>query len=309
MSFEQKKRNELEMDELNIKSHLNTSLEAEGISVSEDLVSRTLNAIRLQEAESLGVDKDKFGHKKPLFFYRNVRTLVTVAAAALILVVGFNAIRMYAPFGMKENMAKSDNSTSDDGAGNRKMYSTKESAPKEDKVAYDMDASDDFESDAQTNGTIEQEDQAYTLEGDKSVDMPMGIKSDEKADENNEADRISSLEYTLTFTDITLMEYLDVSSITISSNSTGEMKTLTKEELIDGFYSVMEKHLFMQATGDDTATQYIIKLTSEDADSQIIIGENMLTVDNTHMGTTSHSIFTTADNNLLLKDLKELLEK
>jgi hypothetical protein len=42
------KKTNIKNDELNIRSHLNASLDLNGISVSEDLINRTLEAINKQ---------------------------------------------------------------------------------------------------------------------------------------------------------------------------------------------------------------------------------------------------------------------
>ena len=39
MNFDDKEKEQLDFEQLNIKSHLNTSMELKGISVSEDLIN------------------------------------------------------------------------------------------------------------------------------------------------------------------------------------------------------------------------------------------------------------------------------
>ena len=46
MNFDKNKSDYSKLDDMNIKSHLNTSLEMSGISVSEDLIQRTIQAIK-----------------------------------------------------------------------------------------------------------------------------------------------------------------------------------------------------------------------------------------------------------------------
>ena len=88
---------------------------------------------------------------------------------------------------------------------------------------------------------------------------------------------------------------------------TGETRTITDRGQIDDIYSVMDNYLFTNSMNDDDA-QYIIKLIGEDKDSQIIIGEASITVDNTLGDITSHSIYSTADHESLINDIKERLE-
>lgn len=298
MSFEPKTRREIEMDNLNIKSHLNTSLEAEGISVSEDLIGRTMDAIRLQEVDQ---DKNKIETKKPIFF-RHTRTLITVAAAALILVVGFNALRTLSPIGMKSDMSKSDNSTTNYDAGTTEMYSANENAPKDGYVAYDQDRA--------KSDTKFTEDMAEDLEEDskQNTDMFMETKSDEAAggaDEPGLNDIMTG--YSYEFTDIILIEAVDVSEVFIASETTGEMNTISDKLQIDDFYTVMEKYSFAPGSATDKDMQYVVIIKSEERESQINIGETTIIVDHSYKDIMSQSIYKTADHSKLLEELKELI--
>lgn len=53
MNFDKNKSDYSKLDDMNIKSHLNTSLEMSGISVSEDLIQRTLQAIKEQQSTTI----------------------------------------------------------------------------------------------------------------------------------------------------------------------------------------------------------------------------------------------------------------
>lgn len=309
MSFEPKTRREIEIDELNIKSHLNTSLEADEISVSENLISRTLDAIRLNESNDSDRDKGNNKYKRPLLFRHN-RTLVTVAAAALILVVGFSALRTISPIGMKSEMSKSDNSASYDDAGKTEMFSTTERAFEEDAVAFEFDElGEEFKADSKIDaytgaGILEDANK----EGEPSLDNDMVTTKDEKPDSPNSNDRIvSSKGDILTITDIILTEATDAKEISVASQTTDDMNIISDKEQIEAFYSMMEKYSFMENTIVDTDMHYVVNITSEDKESQISIGERAITVDIVHDGIMSQSIYSTADHIMLLKDLKELL--
>lgn len=293
MRYKQMKRNEIEIDDLNIKSHLNASLEAEGISISEDLINRTLKAIKQQEAENLDTDKRYKENEKPISFYRNIRTLITVAAAALILVAGLNAIKLFAPKMKMES--KSDNSVSYD-SGSKEMYLTSERV--RDVVSEEM------KSEPAVDDALIEED---TADYDQTLDILM--KADQKMDEEETGgqDKAPSNVISLTFSDIIVIEPIDVITISITSVITGETRTITDRGQIDDIYSVMDNYLFTNSMNDDDA-QYIIKLIGEDKDSQIIIGEASITVDNTLGDITSHSIYSTADHESLINDIKERLE-
>ena len=69
----------------------------------------------------------------------------------------------------------------------------------------------------------------------------------------------------------------------------------------------MQKHSFIFEPKEDTAVQYIIKLTSENRDTQVIIGGASVTVDYTKNDITSHSVYITADHTALIQDIEELM--
>ena len=308
MSFEPRKREDIEKDNLNIEFGLNTSLEVEGITVSEDLISRTMNAIRLDEANNPDAYKDKVDNKSFVFF-RHARTFVTIAAAVLILAVGFNALRALSPIGMKSDMSGTQNSVSYDDAGAVENYTSSESQTKDDSADYAEQGyfQEEFKEDAKIAGILDEEDtDGVNIDKDKSLDMLIEDKSDEE-DSGVDERMTTSGQYMFAFADITVIGPGEVNAITISSKTTGETIDILSQAQIDRFFSLMEKHYFTQATTeDDSATLYVVCLASEDGDSQLLIGENTITVDNTQNDITSHSIFNAAEHSILIKDIMDL---
>lgn len=100
MNYNDKKNHNIEKDDMNIKSHLDASLDLSGISVSEDLINRTLEAIKKQTAEqSLESDDHLTAQKvaskdtkKVIPWNRYIRGFAGVAAAAVIVVAGYNIL-------------------------------------------------------------------------------------------------------------------------------------------------------------------------------------------------------------------------
>lgn len=94
-------RSNREKNDRKISSQLNSSLEDMGISVSEDLINRTLEAVKKQEAAPIKTEKDgqeesiSFGNrtkKKAISWYKYARIIAGAAAAVFVVVVGWNAI-------------------------------------------------------------------------------------------------------------------------------------------------------------------------------------------------------------------------
>lgn len=290
MSFKQKKRSLLETDNLNLKSHLNTSLETEGISVSEDLINRTLDAIKRQNAGEKDIIKEEVKHKEAITFVkRHSRFLVTAAAAVIILVAGMNAIRLFTPEKKMDRLYKSDN------------------AYKSSELTDDANFSANYMgSEAETNVKTDKDDADAIAEHDSGATVGMFTEASDKIVEFD-MKTTSSGRYDLKFIDITSMEVLDVKSATITSMASG--KVLDISEDLDRFYSLMDNHAFYSGAEEVSEGNYIISLIGENSDSQIIIGETFVAVDHTDNDIASHSIFSVADHSKLVEDLKELLEE
>jgi hypothetical protein len=122
----------IEVDELNIKSHLNDSLDLSGISMSEDLINRTLLAIKKQsELPSAVADVNKSltendtinqtANRKVIQWNRYFRAFAGVAAAVVVVVVGYSLASNGAFSGYKTKTSNSEDQVYD-------MAVTKEAA-------------------------------------------------------------------------------------------------------------------------------------------------------------------------------------
>ena len=323
MSFRTDKRDNLEMDELNIEFHLNASLEAKGIRVSEDLINRTLDRIKKQETgnpagikdKTLPGAKEELRYKKPSALYRYTRTLITAAAAVLILVAGINATRILNP-SKKMDMVQ-ERSMNDNAAGSADGVKD-ESAKMDDMKSYDMGESGSL------GGSVDEPKAdvqiADDVDGNGASDLYTSIKSIDNIEKNDadipettgeeESDSlIFQKETTVAFTDIAAIEAGKVEQIVLASKLSGEKKTIKTTEEIEAFYSVMEKHTFTQGSENKAAIQYVINLIGEDMDTQITIKESALAVDNTYMGIASHAIYNVTYYTMLVEDVEELLAK
>lgn len=127
------KNEDFKNDDMNLKLHLNESLDIKGISVSEDLINRTLKAIKVSEEglqeTTLQGDKQQeretnheTSSKKIIAWSRPVRKIAGTAAAILVVAVGFRLMTGdNAKFMM---MDKADTTTSQD----ENMYGTVDSS-------------------------------------------------------------------------------------------------------------------------------------------------------------------------------------
>lgn len=282
MSFEQNKKNALEIDELNIGSHLNSSLELDGINVTEDLIARTMEAINMQSTKDSDSINEDTKQSKPISIYKKTQFLVKVAAAVLILVVGIKAVSIFNPVGMK---SKSDNSAKP------------ESSFMEEDRAESMKNADTNEAPIMDDLDI------FNISDALDEDIVMDKESSKQEYTANNENYIGEL----TFTDIAWISQEKADTITIKSIVTNEIRTITDKEQIIQFYSKMENYCFMEGAEDFTEPQYNIKLMGEDLVTEIVIGLGEVVVNYTNKDVSYEIIYSSTDLSMLLEGIRELL--
>lgn len=313
MSFEDKKINDKEVDELDIKSHLNTSLEAERISVSEDLINRTLAAINNAESEEPIVKKSS------IFSSGHIRTLVAVVAAIFVLAVGLNAIRIFVPSGMK-----SDNSVQEAKDYDMDGGIMKNEEARSENYLFSYGVSEDskeatMESEVTSAGSEVKDKIDYTTTDNslgvgtyKSEDIISDDAIEYKADESiPESDNsiVSTQEFELMFIDIAIIDVDAVTSIIITSEYKNEEKVIADKKQIESFYSLMNDHSYQESIGENSDNRYIIDIIGEEIVSHIVIGYYDIVVEHTKKDMVSHNIYKATDQSKLIEDLKELMNR
>ncbi|MDD3172256.1 MAG: hypothetical protein PHF63_01080 [Herbinix sp.] len=139
---------ELDIDGRSIKSHLDTSFDLNGIHVSEDLINRTLNAIKQQEVEQqeTAQQDSKEGNEKEIVkiipWSRYIRRIVGVAAAVLVVTAGVNFIS-----GMNSKKDSSENTA----------LSLSEDISQKDVVTSGTESAESYKMDNGTTAGIESE--------------------------------------------------------------------------------------------------------------------------------------------------------
>ena len=256
MSFDQKKSRTTEQNEWNIKSHLNTSLDMDGISVSEDLINRTLEAIKKQSQETsnpLPQVQEEKPEKKVIPWYHYARNIAAVAAAGLILVLGIN--------GLGQTGRKSDQSVTDGKKADNISYdmAAKEAAPeatassKEDNgstIEFAADSSERMDAlyitgESSNNMTGEEETNHTALTTkDAGADMKAAGGT---LDDDNKAEGDSLL---LSFREICPIPPETAESITLLVNASEEEHSISDPDTINQFYYLMEGYGY--ALGDTT---------------------------------------------------------
>lgn len=268
-----------EYDDMNIKSHLNTSLELEGISVSEELIQRTLAAIKEQQVQKKehGDVKAEERHRTSIVpWNRYVRSFAGVAAALLLLVVGYNVLKQM-PIAKNETtsmdnaapeadlMMKQADSQETTASGSAEMSAAEAPAA----ASADVDTVTKEES-----LTAQEETSEYTITAENTTGSGYGasVGTNNAPNHGGEDGTEEEIQFakvpeddsktlkfstslqstdasavTYTFRNIFLPAPEEAEYITISSNKSGISITLTALDDIRAFYLVMDAHLF---TGD-----------------------------------------------------------
>lgn len=329
MNYNNEKSN-IEQDDMNIRSHLNASLDFNGISVSEDLINRTLQAVQAasqqqDNKQDIADSKSRTQRKAPWIAY--ARTFAGVAAAVLIFVAGYGLLNTAG------NMKSDMNSQGKDSVAADMAKTTNE---KSDSVEYaatgstddgeiaDADAAQDEvnmtslaeskqeeqevnKSEADASLSTGEED-ALAAGADDTVGSP-GIVSDAIDTPMSSARPPQSLdrvEY-LAFRDIFLTDPVLTQSVTVTDEVAGTFITLTSPEDISALYSVMDKYQFLYETDASVEIDYTIEIMVPDENEAvytIAVGSSII-IDYTDKDISGHSIYKVQDSSLLLQDMKE----
>ncbi|MBP1753731.1 MAG: hypothetical protein H6Q59_129 [Firmicutes bacterium] len=335
MNYNNKNQKEtIENDELNIKSHLNTSLDLSGISVSEDLINRTLAAIKEQSEGNMNETETetKEFSKKIIPWNRYIRGFAGVAAAVIIVAIGYNIVQQ-GPIGMKKAEDKAMPEYTASQQENTTMMATTEEAPAaadtstamkkgEEDIQYTITAET-----ADTSG-IEESKVLDAAEADSSAladnsalaDSAATEQQDAAGTESNIADagqiqRFATISgnndnvATYSFRDIFLASPEQAEYVTISDNVNNISITLTQLEDIQAFYTIMDSHQFTMEGNDSLIDpNYTIEVNSPELGTlyTMLVGSN-LTVRLTQGDNVVENTYYAVDDATFKQELEEFL--
>lgn len=302
---------ELSSDDMNIKQHLNESLDIKGITISEDLINRTLSAIKQSEIEQPGdqqqdnKSKDEMAFKKIIPWSRCIRKIAGVAAAVLIVTVGLSlTIRDSAKDDIsQENSEMTAEDTSRYGtadASGTTAFEAEQSS--EDGLAQSLDKDD-------TDTSIAPKSAINPEEGNDIATASLEDSKDEEditealtVDDGNGSPR--------TFEEIILTNSELVESLKIIDQTNNTEVVLTEQSDILNFYAVMEQQLFTIGTTAPISENYIVEavgLQTEEVLYTMIIGDS-ISVSNSSGDSVDQSIYNTENNELLIQNIDELYQ-
>lgn len=331
MNYNRNEKPNIEHDDMNIRSHLNASLDLKGISVSEDLINRTLQAIQKVSQQQEGNQDTadvKARTKRVAPWTRYVRTFAGVAAAALVLVAG------YGLFHMAGGMKKGDMSQlSTEGTAQDSENGT---ALKSDGTAYGTaESSADINTDdgtaqeeiniasAADSGTDTVDKQEFTMTEESDTQYSISSSVDESGNTGGSSDASTAHQDSLltggkpakstykadylAFRDIFLSDPGLAQNVTVTDETTGTQITLTDSEDISALFEVMDHQQFIHDTEAVVEKSYTIEVTvSEENDAvyTMTVGSSII-IDYTDGLTSSHGIYKAQDSAQLLQELSD----
>ena len=268
----------VEIDSIMIKSHLNDSLDINGISVSEELINRTLEAIKAKqekhEGDSANIDAEMdvsegIRRKKLIFRSGCIRILSGAAAAILLFMVGYGMV------GNTRYSAKKDSSS------NSKEMVTQES--------YDIQDGDE---EASNYGTA---------------------AADSVTEDNSRMFSIAAVpsEMSYTFDDIFPVDWKLAAELTITDESSGDSIKVTGQDEILEFYTMMEQYQFTSNPEATVTGSYQVEVSfsePEDLKYKLVIGDCII-VNAADGMTDGRSIYIAADPLQLLRDISDYYQK
>jgi hypothetical protein len=305
MSFNQKKNIKIENDEMDIKSHLDTSLDMCGINVTEDLINRTLEAIIKQSSTKVtGIDEWKASSgRKRTPAAGIIKGFASVAAAVFILVIGFNAFRMMG------GSSKSDSSNSED-------YGTKSAQESDEMIAEDADDSSmpymALSKDVGAGNkadSVEEESYAAEIQDVPAADRALTEEIKATADGNEAVSGGYGDIFTLSIGDICPIIREAAVSVDITDVTAEKSLFLSDSADIDNFYTLMENHVFTEGSEFTKTNLYIIKVNSSGAVFTMTVEDAYIITTYSFGNDVTEGRYSTMDQSRLLMDLEGLFLK
>ena len=192
---------DMNLDKLNIKSHLNASLDFSNISVSEELIQKTLRAINEEPSTLVEKDENVMNTRKiPWNSY--VRRLTGVAAALIVLIGGYSIIKN--SVGMKSSKKDSNGSMENSISMDMVQPEAKSQISEDNQVLFsatDRDL-DNVDLGTTENTTLTKEEELkmdVAAAGDDSNENGYGIPSSPNLNSETSDERLESVRFTQIF--------------------------------------------------------------------------------------------------------------
>lgn len=316
MSFKHRNVN-LEKDNMNIKAHLDASLDANNIIPSERLINRTLEAIKNAQSNTSGFEEpentswsvidEKRRYSWPVF----AKGMASVAAALLILVVGMNAFRM-----MKSSKkdATSYDSKADAGMDYGKQANRNEQPKGESSASYSIetdDAADDNGAETERTAGLTA-DQATTAEGKTDeADNDGGLAISEGLGENFGVVKgnTSKLETGLSLRDICPVPADAAEELTITLDDAAKTVIIADKAGVEEFFTLYEGYELFETDEMPGEIVYSAEIIGGGSACRVAIYKTGITVSQTLKKETVTNSYSVVNHEQLLVKLGKMIER
>ncbi|HKL99456.1 MAG TPA: hypothetical protein VJZ06_06070 [Mobilitalea sp.] len=306
MSFNQDKKDTIEVDDLNINLHLNKSLDISKISVSEDLIKRTLEAIKSKSQEQpINVQPVQISEQKVIPWARYIRTFAAVAAAGLILVVGVKSINLNEERNDYKSSDVEEHKTTNKVASEMQTEvtgQTSDGVKFDDQLRQFMDKGEQSSEEESSDSDVNKEAE-YSVNAN-AADMESAAEIQTAPAENS----LYSDIYTLSFGDICPIVNLAAESVNITDSATGDSVFLSNEEDINTFYDMINRYAYTEGADSSGVSNYVIKISSSGAYYTISAEDEYIITNYSYGDEKTDSRYIAAEYKQLLLDIQALYQ-
>lgn len=285
-----------DLDNMRLKDHLNASFELDNIKVSEDLIARTLKAVK--EAEVQAEHPEEMNKIKRF----SVRRLVSAAAVVLVLLVGIQVIRN-SSIGSKKDAGSSENLSTEMAADNgmAQTYGIPETtmdvtgSTESGTTALEAAEADEAKTASDTSAPAEAENQ-YTAETPGIITKTAG-------------EGTGLYDGELIFSAAIPVAADSVTALTITKNNGSQVSLKKVAENASKLYAILDGYSLTQQDGtikeDNSDWTYKVLITTKDKlDYTILIGK-IIQIQNTTEQAKNTNEYLPGDVNALLRELDD----
>ena len=317
MNFDNRDKDDINFDDMDIRSHLNTSLDVRGISVSEKLIQKTLQAIKDQPEmnQDLQDETSKEGRKAP--WGRYVRGFAGVAAAALVLLAGYQGLASLSMDKGNSGAPKELIDLAREEATRAEVYYEAEKFQDdadvaEDSVEYKMSTTMESEAQFGVQSSEELKDEPDSImKGSENHQGGMEIEPSAPSDNQVKitAKDDGLVQEGIDFSRICVLAPEEITSVKITeTGNESSINLVSKEEIID-FYSLMEKTVYIPGGNPSSKIEYRIEIIGNDStNSNYIINiSDGMTVEVTSGDTVSYATYTIDRRDEFIREFSKFL--
>ncbi len=287
-----------DLDNMRLKDHLNASFELDNIKVSEDLIARTLKAVKEAEVQAEHPEEKNKIKRFP------VRRLVSAAAVVLVLLVGIQVMRN-GSIGSKKDAGNSENLSTEMAADNgiAQTYGIPETtmeatgSTESGTAAFDAaEADETSKSASDTSAPAEEAENQYTAEAPANITKTAG-------------EGTGLYDGELIFSAVIPVTADSVTALTVTKNNGSQVSLKKAAENASRLYAILDGYSLTPKDGtikeDNSEWTYKVLITTKDKlDYTILIGE-IIQIQKTKEQAENTTEYLPGDVNALLRELDD----